>query len=42
MTGTIAFQGVPGAYSDLACRVAYPELHHVAVRVVRVGDGCGA
>ena len=26
MTGTIAFQGVPGAYSDLACRVAYPDL----------------
>jgi prephenate dehydratase len=26
MTGSIAFQGVPGAYSDLACRVAYPEM----------------
>ena len=26
MTGTIAFQGVPGAYSDLACRVAYPDM----------------
>jgi len=26
MTGTIAFQGVPGAYSDLACRVAYPNM----------------
>ncbi|MBY0335585.1 MAG: prephenate dehydratase [Acetobacteraceae bacterium] len=24
MTDTIAFQGVPGAYSDLACRNAYP------------------
>jgi prephenate dehydratase len=24
MTETIAFQGVPGAYSDLACRHAYP------------------
>jgi prephenate dehydratase len=24
MTGTIAFQGRPGAYSDLACRGAYP------------------
>ncbi len=24
MTGTIAFQGLPGAYSDLACRAAYP------------------
>jgi len=26
MTGTISFQGVPGAYSDLACRVAYPDM----------------
>ena len=26
MTGTIAFQGLPGAYSDLACRVAYPNM----------------
>ena len=26
MTGTIAFQGQPGAYSDLACRVAYPDM----------------
>ena len=25
MTGTIAFQGRPGAYSDLACRSAYPD-----------------
>ncbi len=25
MTGTIAFQGRPGAYSDLACRTAYPS-----------------
>ena len=24
MTETIAFQGLPGAYSDLACRAAYP------------------
>ena len=24
MTGLIAFQGMPGAYSDLACRSAYP------------------
>ncbi|HEY0420075.1 MAG TPA: prephenate dehydratase, partial [Acetobacteraceae bacterium] len=24
MTGTISFQGRPGAYSDLACRSAYP------------------
>jgi prephenate dehydratase len=26
MTETIAFQGVPGAYSDLACRSAYPGM----------------
>jgi prephenate dehydratase len=26
MTGVIAFQGDPGAYSDLACRVAYPDM----------------
>ncbi|MGE0226572.1 MAG: prephenate dehydratase [Acetobacteraceae bacterium] len=26
MTGIIAFQGVPGAYSDLACRNAYPDM----------------
>ncbi len=26
MTGAIAFQGVPGAYSDLACRAAYPGM----------------
>ncbi len=26
MTGTIAFQGMPGAYSDLACRIAYPSM----------------
>lgn len=25
MTQTIAFQGRPGAYSDLACRIAYPQ-----------------
>ncbi|MBS5904214.1 MAG: prephenate dehydratase, partial [Acetobacteraceae bacterium] len=24
MSQTIAFQGMPGAYSDLACRAAYP------------------
>jgi prephenate dehydratase len=23
---TVAFQGVPGAYSDLACRVVYPDM----------------
>jgi len=26
MSGVIAFQGVPGAYSDLACRVACPDM----------------
>src|ERR1051326_1475943 len=26
MSGVIAFQGVPGAYSDLACRAAYPGM----------------
>jgi prephenate dehydratase len=26
MTGMIAFQGAPGAYSDLACRTAYPAM----------------
>jgi prephenate dehydratase len=26
VSGTISFQGVPGAYSDLACRMAYPEM----------------
>jgi prephenate dehydratase len=26
MTGAIAFQGRPGAYSDLACRTAFPDL----------------
>lgn len=25
--GTIAFQGRPGAYSDLACRAVYPDWH---------------
>lgn len=41
---TIAFQGMVGAYSDLACRVAYPELETVpcdsfetAFKVVREG-----
>jgi prephenate dehydratase len=29
MSGTIAFQGLPGAYSDLACRNAYPTMHTV-------------
>ncbi len=26
MSGVIAFQGLPGAYSDLACRMAYPHM----------------
>lgn len=26
MSGLIAFQGAPGAYSDLACRTAYPDM----------------
>ena len=26
MSGIIAFQGMPGAYSDLACRVAFPTM----------------
>jgi len=26
MTGAISFQGMPGAYSDLACRQAYPTM----------------
>ena len=25
-TGTIAFQGAPGAYSDLACRSVFPAM----------------
>ena len=29
---TIAFQGVPGAYSDLACRTARPEMTTLACR----------
>jgi prephenate dehydratase len=44
MSGKIAFQGVPGAYSDLACRVAYPdrttlpcETFEAAMEAVREG-----
>lgn len=44
MTGMIAFQGLPGAYSDLACREAYPgmqtlpcESFEVAIEAVREG-----
>ena len=42
MTQTIAFQGRPGAYSDLACRTAYPDMAHAALRELRGGDGRGA
>ncbi len=44
MTQTIAFQGRPGAYSDLACRRAYPswrtlpcETFEAAIEAVRSG-----
>ena len=44
MTGTIAFQGRPGAYSDLACRNAYPswrtlpcDTFYAAMEAVRTG-----
>lgn len=44
MTDLIAFQGVPGAYSDLACRTAYPgmttlpcESFETAMAAVREG-----
>ena len=40
--GSIAFQGLPGAYSDLACRTAYPGLPDAALRHVRAGDRGGA
>ena len=29
MSGKIAFQGLPGAYSDMACRAVHPELETV-------------
>ena len=42
---TIAFQGLPGAYSDLACRAAFPEMQTLpcpsfedAFAAVRQGD----
>lgn len=45
MTTTIAFQGRPGAYSDLACRTAYPtmatlpcETFESAIESVREGQ----
>ena len=44
MTGVIAFQGRPGAYSDLACRTAYPdhrtlpcETFEAAIEAVQTG-----
>ncbi len=44
MTATIAFQGLPGAYSDLACRTAYPAMRtlpcnsfETAIEAVREG-----
>ena len=33
---TIAFQGAPGAYSDLACRGAYPEMTTLPCRSFEV------
>jgi prephenate dehydratase len=43
--GTIAFQGIPGAYSDLACRAAFPamttlpcETFEAAIEAVREGQ----
>ncbi|MDI3338491.1 prephenate dehydratase [Defluviimonas aestuarii] len=45
MTGRIAFQGEPGAYSHQACREAYPEMEPLpcrtfedAIQAVRKGD----
>jgi prephenate dehydratase len=45
MTGKIAFQGQHGAYSDLACRIAFPEMTTVpcetfeaAIEAVRDGS----
>lgn len=45
MSGSIAFQGVAGAYSDLACRAAYPgmetlpcESFEAAIEAVRDGS----
>jgi len=29
---TIAFQGAPGAYSEMACRGAYPQMTPLACR----------
>ncbi|HQT61567.1 MULTISPECIES: prephenate dehydratase [unclassified Acidiphilium] len=45
MTHRIAFQGAPGAYSDLACRTAYPgmatlpcQTFEAAIEAVRTGE----
>jgi len=45
MSQIIAFQGVPGAYSDLACRHAYPgwttlpcPRFEAAMKAVRDGE----
>ncbi len=45
MTSAISFQGVPGAYSDLACRAAYPGMRtlpcasfEAAIDAVRDGE----
>jgi len=45
MTGVIAFQGQHGAYSDLACRIAYPDMttlpcetFETAIEAVRDGS----
>jgi prephenate dehydratase len=45
LSGLIAFQGIPGAYSDLACRTAYPgmgtlpcESFERAMEAVREGE----
>jgi prephenate dehydratase len=45
MTGRIAFQGWPGAFSDLACRTAYPGMETLpcatfeqAIDAVRMGE----
>ncbi len=45
MSGTISFQGRPGAYSDLACRTAYPtwrtlpcDTFEAAIEAVQTGQ----
>jgi prephenate dehydratase len=44
MSGVISFQGIPGAYSDLACRAAFPTMTTLpclsfAVAIEAVRDG---